>query len=277
MTATLVAPKSGTLKGLCAAAALALVCATVATSAFAKKLTDEDVSAAVTALIEARSKDGVFTLHDAKSGMNVPLVLDQVRMVRGMEGYGWFPNVYFHEKDAPEKKYAVDFWLKPDGGELKLMEMRIHKDPQPDGASWMMITRAPLAWWWLPTLERASAVAGMQAWQVMGAVHQHIANVRTDGVFKLADESGQVVSLELVDVVQPVVRSKKDSGYFACAEFRKIGGNAGFHAVDLKLDQKTGSVRAGGLTQHEIPLAKDGNAAPLPNCRFEGAALEVVD
>ena len=39
-----------------------------------------------------------------------------------MEGYGWFPNVIFHDKDEPKKQYAIDFWFKPEGQDLKLME-----------------------------------------------------------------------------------------------------------------------------------------------------------
>ena len=103
------------------------------------------------------------------------LVLDDVRIVRGLPVYGWFPNVAFHDKATPAKKYTLDFWLMPHGDKLKLMDIRIHKAPRPDGASWMSLTRAPLAWWWLPTMKRASAVAGLQAWQVMGAIHTRIA------------------------------------------------------------------------------------------------------
>lgn len=258
-------------------AATTLACAGLIASAAAKDIGEDDVTAALKALIAARTQDGALAVRDARTGTTLALVFEDIRVVRGLQGFGWFPDAIFHDRAAPQKKYAVDFWLQPDAGKLKLMDVRIHKDPQPDGASWMMITRAPLAWWWLPTLERASAVAGVQAWQVMGAAHQHIVNSRTDGVFKLSDASGQTIELELVDVVQPVVRSKEDGGYFACAAFRKIGGEAGLYAVDFKFDQKTGSVSAGGIAQHENPLADNGKAAPLPRCRFAGAAFEVVD
>jgi hypothetical protein len=207
----------------------------------------------------------------------VPLTFDDIRVVRGLPGFGWFPNAIFHERDAPQKKYAVDFWLESKDGKLKLVAERIHKDPQPDGKTWMTITRAPLPWWWLPTIERASAVAGIQAWQVMGAVHRHIVTASSDGAFAATDANGLPLSLELIDVVQPVARSKEDGGYFACALFRKIGSDAGFYSVDFTLDQKTGSVSAGGVKQIEIPLAKDGKTAPLPPCHFEGAAFAVVD
>jgi hypothetical protein len=42
-----------------------------------------------------------------------------------MEGYGWFANTIFHDKDEPKKQYAFDFWFKPEGQELKLMDIRV--------------------------------------------------------------------------------------------------------------------------------------------------------
>ena len=53
-----------------------------------------------------------------------------------MEGYGWFANVIFHDKDKPKKQYAIDFWFKPDGQELKLMDIRVQKGPKRDGDSY---------------------------------------------------------------------------------------------------------------------------------------------
>ena len=45
---------------------------------------------------------------------------EKVKIDRGMKGYGWFANVIFHDKDEPKKQYAIDFWFKPEGKELKL-------------------------------------------------------------------------------------------------------------------------------------------------------------
>ena len=42
-------------------------------------------------------------------------IFDQIKIVRGMEGYGWFANIIFHDKDEPKKQYAIDFWFKPEG------------------------------------------------------------------------------------------------------------------------------------------------------------------
>ena len=99
-------------------------------SRLAQALTDEEVTAAVRDVIAARSTDGVFPFTDARTGERLDLVLDDVRLVRGLPVYGWFPNVVFHDKAEPAKKYALDFWLKPNGDRLELMHVRIHKVPK---------------------------------------------------------------------------------------------------------------------------------------------------
>jgi hypothetical protein len=58
-----------------------------------------------------RSKDGVFVFRDPKINADLSLVYEKVKIVRGMEGYGWFANTIFHDKDNDEKQYAIDFWL----------------------------------------------------------------------------------------------------------------------------------------------------------------------
>ena len=174
--------------------ALSLVTAALAlltlAGAVPKQVSDDDVIAAVNRIVAAGTKDGVFSLRDAKTGNTLALEFDSIRVVRGLAGFGWFPHVIFRENGAPQKKYAIDFWLKPDGDELKLVDARVHKDPQPDGQAWMMITRAPLLWWWLPTLERKSATSGIEAWQVMGATHAYIARTRRTAPFRSPTPTG---------------------------------------------------------------------------------------
>src|SRR6478672_1445713 len=58
-----------------------------------------------------RSKDGVFVFRDPKINADLSLVYEKVKIVRGMEGYGWFANTIFHDKDNDKKQYAIDFWL----------------------------------------------------------------------------------------------------------------------------------------------------------------------
>ncbi|MGA7458407.1 MAG: hypothetical protein WBW51_13960, partial [Methyloceanibacter sp.] len=90
----------------------------VAKAAGAKEFTEEDVNKRVEEVIAERSKDGAFVFHDPKLGADLNLVYEQIKIVRGMEGYGWFANVIFHDKDVPKKQYAIDFWLKPEGDKL---------------------------------------------------------------------------------------------------------------------------------------------------------------
>jgi hypothetical protein len=63
-------------------------------------------------VIDERTKDGAFVFRDPKLNADLHLIFDQIKNVRGMEGYGWFPNVNFHDKDEPKKKYAIDFWFR---------------------------------------------------------------------------------------------------------------------------------------------------------------------
>ena len=143
--------------------------------AFAADLGEEDVNKAVAATIAERSKDGAFVFHDPKLDADLNLVFEQIKIVRGMEGYGWFANAIFHDKDEPKKQYAIDFWFKPEGDKLTLMDIRVQKGPKQEGDSWIMVTRMPVAWWWLPVQEHPGDMEVTRAWQVMGAIHDYIA------------------------------------------------------------------------------------------------------
>lgn len=250
--------------------------AAAAAAGQAREFTDDEVSAAAKAVIAERSKDGVFPFDDARSGDRLELVLDDVRIVRGLTGYGWFPNIGFHDKAVPAKKYTLDLWLEPDGDHLKLVDIRVHKAPRADGAGWMSVTRSPLAWWWLPTMKRASAVASMPAWQVMGAIHSEIASrSRADGI-PISIEVGGAPT-QLVDVEQPVGRSKTDGRYFACALLRKFGTEPAFYSTAYWLDGKTNLVTAGSVTEIDADQSGGAKAATEPRCDVGGVAFDVVD
>ena len=112
-----------------------------------RDFTEDDVNAAVKKVIDERTKDGAFVFRDPKLNADLHLVYEQVKIVRGMEGYGWFPNVNFHDKDEPKKQYAIDFWFKPESDKLTLMDIRVQKGPKQEGDSYVMVTRMPVAWW----------------------------------------------------------------------------------------------------------------------------------
>jgi hypothetical protein len=72
-------------------------------AAHADELTEQDVSARVREIIAERSSDGVYSFYDVRSGATHALVLEEIRAVRGLPDFGWFPDVVFHDKDAPAK------------------------------------------------------------------------------------------------------------------------------------------------------------------------------
>ena len=55
------------------------------------------------------------------------------------------------------------------------MDIRVQKGPKQDGDSYYMVTRMPVAWWWLPVQEHPGDMEVTRAWQVMGAIHDYIA------------------------------------------------------------------------------------------------------
>lgn len=259
------------------AAAIAAMAVATAADAALREFSDEEVTAAVKLVIAERSKDGIFSFTDVRTGDQLSLVLDNVRVVRGLPGFGWFPNVSFHDRAITAKKYVLDFWLRPHNDRLKLAAIRLHKAPKADGAGWMSITRPPLAWWWLPTMERASAVAGVPAWEIMGAIHAHIADSAHGDTLELADATGERVALQLVDIEQPVGRSKTDGRYFACAELRKIGNEPGFYSSAYWFDAKTKRVSAGIVKKLDAASTGRTKTAAEPRCDVGGTAFDVVD
>lgn len=261
--------------------ALALVLGSVApaaaAAAAAKTFSEAEVEAAVSEIVAQRSKDGAFHFADPSTGEELKLAFDGVRVVRGLPHYGWFPNVNFHDVAEPKKKYALDFWLKPDGDRLALLAIRVHKAPEPEGTSWMSITRAPLPWWWLPTIERASAVAGLPAWQVMGAIHARLAAAKPADPLLPTSDKGKPLALQLIDVVQPVGRSKDNGRYFACVEFAAPGTRLARYFADYWLEPKSGTVTFGHLTPSADRLTEANKAATEPRCDVGSVAFDVVD
>ena len=125
-----------------------------------RDLTEDDVNAAVKRVVDDRSKDGLFVFRDPKINADLSLVYEKVKIVRGMEGYGCTPSTS---------------WFKPDGSNLKLMDIRVQQGPKQEGDGWTMITRMPVAWWRLPVQEHPGDTEVTCAWQVMSAIHNYIA------------------------------------------------------------------------------------------------------
>ena len=241
-----------------------------------KSFTEDDVNTAVKKVIDERTKDGAFVFRDPKLNADLHLVFEQIKNVRGMEGYGWFPNVIFHDKDEPKKQYAIDFWFKPEGQDLKLMDIRVQKGPKQEGDSWVMITRSPQAWWWLPAGEHPGSTEVTRAWQVMSAIHAYIATHKDkDGNLEIKDDkTGETLPLEFVEIHQPVRHLKKEGEYFACTDFRKPGSQDEYYDIDFWVNQKTGKLQVDNVKVHKVPVQQDGVWTQVPRYTFDGMDIE---
>jgi YHS domain-containing protein len=245
----------------------------------AKTFTEDDVNAAVKQVVDARSKDGTFVFHDPKLNADLNLIFDQIKIVRGMEGYGWFANVIFHDKDEAKKQYAIDFWFKPEGQELKLMDIRVQKGPKQEGEGYVMITRLPVAWWWLPIQEHPGDMEVTRAWQVMGAIHTYIATHKDkDGHLNIKDDkTGDTVPLDFVEIHQPVRHLKKDGEYFVCTDFRIPGSQDEYYDIDFWVNQKTGKLEVDNVKMHKVPVQEDGIWTQVPRYTFDGMDFDVTN
>ena len=263
--------------GIAGAAALAVAfCYLAPLAAVAADIGEVEVKQAVDRIIAERSKDGMFVFHDPKLDADLNLIFEQVKIVRGMSGYGWFANTIFHDKDEPKKQYALDFWFRPDGSELKLMDLRVQKGPRRDGDDWIMVTRLPVAWWWLPVSEHPGDMEVVRGWHIMSAIHNYIAtNKNEDGAIELKDEkTGETIPLEFVEIHQPVRRLKSDGQYFACTDFRKVGSKDEYYDVDFWVDDKTGKLKVGAVKLHKVPVQEDGIWTQIPRYKFEDTEFD---
>jgi YHS domain-containing protein len=259
-----------------AAAPAAAAPAAAASTGPAKDFTEDDVNAAVKKTVDARSKDGAFVFHDPKLDADLNLIFEQIKIVRGMEGYGWFANAIFHDKDEAKKQYAIDFWFKPEGQELKLMDIRVQKGPKQEGDSWTMVTRMPVAWWWLPVQEHPGSMEVTRAWQVMSAIHSYVATHKDkDGHLDIKDDkTGETLPLDFVEIHQPVRHLKKEGQYFACTDFRKPGSKDEYYDIDFWVDQKSGKLEVKDVKVHKVPVQEDGVWTQVPRYTFEGMDIE---
>jgi hypothetical protein len=274
---------SQTLRRAGAAAIAVAFCLSTATLVFAADypdFNDESVTKRTEEIIKERSTDGVFVFHDPKLNEDLNLVYEKIRVIRGMKGYGWFANAIFHDKDEPKKQYALDFWFKPqtDSDELKLIEIRVQKGPKRDGDSWIMITRLPVAWWWLPVQEHPGDMEVVRAWHVMSAIHNYITENRNeDGALELKNpKTGEVIPLDFVEMHQPIRYLKKQGEYFACTDFRKAGTENEYYDVDFWVDEKTGRLKVSDVKIHKVPVQEDGIWTQEDLYTFEGMDFEIT-
>lgn len=247
-----------------------------AVAAGAKVFKEEDVNARVMEVIDERSEGGAFPFYDTKLDTELKLKFDQIKVVRGMKGYGWFANVIFNDTDEPKKQYAIDFWFKPEGDQLTLMDLRVQKGPKRDGDGYYMISRLPVAWWWLPVQEHPGSIEGARAWHVMHSIHEYILeNKDEDGNITVKDEeTGEDLKLQFVEMHRPVRRLKGEGKYFACTDFRKPGSKDEYYDLDFWVDEDTGDLKVSNVKVHKVPVQEDGVWTQVDRYTFEGMDFE---
>jgi hypothetical protein len=227
----------------------------------------------------AATNDGLFLVDDAMLGRTIPLRFEKVEFVRTLHGYGFFPNVYFADKDDPEKRYQIDFWLRPKGDNLNVVDVRLYKAPRKEGGKWIMMTRRPKPWWWIPASEHPGESEVKRGWEIMSALHDHIAaeRAKNDGVYKLKDDkTGDEISMDFIGIHQPVRRLKEDGRFFACTDFRKEGTKDQYYDIDFWLDEESGKITVGEVRVHKVPVEADGNYVQIPRYQFDPKTFDVV-
>ncbi|HTT43908.1 MAG TPA: hypothetical protein VMG33_12625 [Steroidobacteraceae bacterium] len=231
-----------------------------------------DAETVVKEFIDAKSKanNGLFPYQDPLNGQQLQLVFDGIDFTRTIDGYGFFPDVKFHDHASEQKRYLIDFWVAPASGVLKVQEVRIYKEPvQADGA-WTLTARSPIPWWWIPASEHPGKMANKRGWEVMSAVEQGALaeQAKNNGVFKLKDDkTGKVLDLEFIDTHQPIRQLDENGHYFACTDFRAVGTQDQIYDVDFWINDKDGTMTIEQTRVHKVPELKDGKWIQVP--RYE--------
>ncbi|MFL5303514.1 MAG: hypothetical protein ACJ79R_24605 [Anaeromyxobacteraceae bacterium] len=245
--------------------------------AWAQEFTGEQATKAVLAYVDARvQKDGSFRYKDQRADAVLELVPDGVRVVRQIHPYGHFVCTNFHAKGLPGKPYDLDFWLKPAGEALQVVDVRIHKAPKREGEAWKLVTREPLLWWWIPATEHPGETEEKRGWQVESALHEYIARKVKDGVLAVKDDkTGRDLALEFVEIHKPL-RKVEGKGYFACSDFREPGSRDKFYDLDFWLVDKGGKLEVTEVRVHKEPKMEDGRWVQVPRYSFEGGEVKDV-
>jgi hypothetical protein len=237
------------------------------------KFTSDDAQAYVDGFIKDQSvgNGGAFILEDPVTNTSIPLVYEKIDFTRTIDGYGFFPDVYFHASVDEAQKYLVDFWVAPRNGKLAILETRIYKTPIKEGGSWSMMQRQPKPWWWIPAAEHPGQ------WEIMSAIDGYIEARGKNGVLSLKDDkTGEELALKFVNIHQPVRRLKDDGQYFVCTDFRKTGANDQFYDIDFWVSEKEGKMTVTKIKVHKVPILKDGSYVQMPRYNFDSKTFDII-
>jgi len=227
-----------------------------------------DAETVVKAHVAAQTKanGGIFALTDPLDGSALKLAFDGIDFTRTIDGYGFFPDVKFHDSKDAQKNYLVDFWVAPANGQLQIVETRIYQAPKQQDGKWTAVTRQPIPWWWIPASEHPGHMAQKRSWEVMSVVEQNALAqaAKNGGVFKLKDDkTGKDLNLEFVDTHQPI-RQLDDGHFFACTDFRTAGSKGEIYDIDFWLSEKNGKMSVDQVRVHKVPELKGGQWIQVP-------------
>jgi YHS domain-containing protein len=245
-----------------------------------QEFTGTDAETVVKALIDntLKANNGIFPLDDPRNGDHLKLTYDDVDFTRTIDGYGFFPDVKFHDSRDAQKKYLIDFWVIPESGKLQVQETRIYKEPLNSDGKWITMARQPIPWWWIPASEHPGHLATKRGWEVMSAVEQNAVqqSLKNNGVFKLKDDkTGKELQLEFVDTHQPV-RQLDDGQYFACTDFRVVGTKDQIYDIDFWVNDKDGTMTISQTKVHKVPELKSGQWIQVPRYEWKDVGTSHV-
>jgi hypothetical protein len=226
-----------------------------------------------------KANNGVFPFEDPLNGDHLRLNYDDVDFTRTIDGYGFFPDVKFHDSLDAQKKYLIDFWVTPVAGKLQIQETRIYKEPLKSDGKWVTMARQPIPWWWIPASEHPGHLATKRGWEVMSAVEHRAVqdSSKNNGVFKLKDDkTGKDLELEFVDTHQPVRQLDNDGHYFACTDFRVVGTKDQIYDIDFWVSDKDGSMVVDQMKVHKVPELKSGQWIQVPRYEWKDVGASHV-
>jgi YHS domain-containing protein len=216
---------------------------------------------------KTKTNNGLFPFEDPLNGEHLNLAYEAIDFTRTIDGYGFFPDVKFHDARNPKKQYLIDFWVSPTQGQLQIQEVRIYKEPLQVEGNWTTMARQPIPWWWIPASEHPGHLATKRGWEVMSAVEQNALQLsaKSGGVFKLVDDkTGKELDLEFVDTHQPVRQLEGDGQYFACTDFRVVGTKNQIYDIDFWVSDKDGKMTVDRTKVHKVPELKGGQWIQVP-------------
>jgi YHS domain-containing protein len=228
-----------------------------------------DAGTLVTGYIDGivKANNGVFPFEDPLNGDHLKLAFDGIDFTRTIDGYGFFPDVKFHDAADAKKHYLIDFWVAPAQGALKIQEIRVYKEPFQSEGNWTTMARQPIPWWWIPASEHPGKVAQKRGWEVMSAVEQGalLEQAKNNGVFKLKDDkTGKTLDLEFIDTHQPIRQLDDNGHFFACTDFRVVGTKDQIYDIDFWVNDKDGTMTVEQMKVHKVPELKDGQYVQVP-------------